>query len=1226
MGVLYSSIGRSIAIIISILLAAGVPVSAAAQTTSGTLIGQVFGDNNAPLGGAKITVVNENNGNTRATRTIGDGSYTVSFLTPGSYTITASLDQYTEGSIKGFIIPLNATTPLKPPRITLSHAGATAPTTPNTGPTNPSTGPTATGPATGPRPSTGPAAQAELSPMINITDPTRRANFDHTQIVTLPLGGISEIRTFDELALLAPGVAPPPYTPGVRGPGVGFGIGTAGEFSVNGSRGRSNNFTVDGSDNNDIDVGVRRQGFVALVPQPIESIQEFEISTLLWDAEQGQAFGSQVNAVSKGGGNRYHGEAYDFFTDSRLNARNFFDYTGGKAPFTSNQAGFVFGGPIVRDKTQFFASFEHQDINGSTQEHFATPTAQERNIRSFLSSVLGHMPSKFGVQHPLADRQANLIFATHQGATPLGNNILSLYPLPNDPGGPYGANTFSEVLPSGGDGTILATKINHQIGQKNNIAGRYNFTDDRLTLPTVNRAINSSLGAKTRTQDVSIIVDTAVSDLISNHGRFSYGRTTLGFQQLDGSPFTFAAASRVQVGSEILTSQTGQLGEVVIDPFSPVGVDAFTIPQARTSNAFQYEDSVAWNWRGHTLKFGAEVRRNQLNSLQDRNYRPLLEFANGFLQAGDLILLGPNSSQFRPDRGTFLLPGVALAAIGTPTSIFQTITAGPPNSEIGLRFTAYSFFFNDSWRVNPRLSLNYGLRYEYSTVPHEVNNRIEDALSLKNLPQPGNSNFDQPDRTAAFEAAVNAYKAVLDGRTQIYDPDKNNFGPHFGFAWSPWADGKTSVRAGYGIYYDSILGAVVSQSRNIFPREVPVNTGLGLTGFDVFTLANPAFFSLRGATLIKPGTINQFGGAPQDFPALIGSLFIQAQLKAGLAFTLPNKHLPTPYEQQWHLTVEHEFSGGYMISVAYVGTKGTNLTRILTPNGGFNETLSIPLEAGIGQPGNIIPLNIPLLLGQQTADLGHARPISGLGSFTIFENGGRANYNALQIEGRKRYTRGLTLTAAYTWSHAIDDVSDVFPIAGAPVIAQDQNNLNLERGSSNFDMRHRLAMSFIWDLPFYRESRGPVARVLGGWQVSGIFQASTGQPFTLNIPVDANLDGNLTDRPSTDNGLFFDGHGRTRVAVEPGKSIQDFFILGDDGAVGRNTVTGDGYFDMDMAVNKSFRFTEDRTLIFRTEFFNFLNRSNFGLPIRVIGAPGFGSAVDTVSPGRIIQFAVKFKF
>jgi hypothetical protein len=1179
-----------------------------AQTTSGTLIGQIFAQNGSPLAAVKVTVVNENNGNTRATRTNQDGTYTVSFLTPGSYTITGSLDGYVDGTINGFIVPLNATTPLKPPRITLNPVGTTAVTPPAT-----------TGTST--------AAQAELSPMINTTDPTRRANFDSTQVVTLPLGGSSETRTFDDLALLAPGVAPPPYTPGVRGPGVGFGIGTAGEFSVNGARGRSNNFTVDGSDNNDIDVGVRRQGFVALVPQPIESIQEFEISTLLWDNEQGQALGSQVNAVSKAGGNKYHGEMHDFFTDSRLNARNFFDYSGGKTPFTRNQAGLVFGGPIVHDKTQFFASFEHQDINAATQGHFSTPTAQERNLRLFLSGILGQTRSKFGVQHPLFNGQSDLIFATHLGATPLGNNIFSFYPLPNDPGGPYGANTYTTTLPSGGDGTIFSGKVTHQLNQKNSIAGRYNFTDDGLTLPSVNRAINSSLNATTRTQDVSLIVDNALTDLISNHGRFSYGRTTLSFQALPASPFTFQAASRVQVGSEILPSQTGPVGEVVIDPFSPVGVDAFTIPQSRASNAFQYQDSVAWNVRQHTLKFGAEIRRNQLNSLQDRNYRPLVEFGNGFVQAGNLILLGPNSSVFKPDLGSFLLPGVALAALGTPTSIFQTLTSDIPNSRIGLRFTGYNFFFNDSWRISPRLAINYGLRYEYNTVPHEVNNKIEDALTLKNLPEPGNSSFDSPDRTAAYNSAVNAYKSVLAGRTQIYDPDKKDFGPHFGFAWAPWADGRTSIRGGYGIYFDSILGAVVSQSRNVFPTEVPVNSGLGLTGFDVFTLKNPSFLSMRGVSLIVPGTLNQLGGGPQDFAALVGSLLVQGQTKAGLAFTLPNKHLPTPYAQQWHLTIEHELGRGYMIGAAYVGTKGTHLTRILTPNGGLNETLSIPFEAGIGQTGNIIPLRIPLLLGQQAGDLGHPRPISGLGAFTIFENGGSSSYSAFQVESRKRYAQGITFTAAYTWSHAIDGVSDVFPIAGAPVIAQDQNNLSLERGSANFDMRHRFALSFIWDLPFYRDSKTMTSRLLGGWQVSSIFQASSGQPFTLGIPVDANLDGNLTDRPSTENGLaFLGGNGRTKVAVAPGKTLADFFVLGQDGAVGRNTVGGANYIDLDMALNKNFRFSESRALTLRTEFFNALNRANFGLPIRVIGAPGFGSSVDTVSPGRIVQFALKFMF
>ena len=157
----------------------------------------------------------------------------------------------------------------------------------------------------------------------------RVSNFSGGLFEALPVGGATPMRSFDEFAQLAPGVAPPPYTPGARGPGVGFGVGTAGEFSVNGMRARSNNFSVDGSDNNDPDVGVRRQGFVALVPQPIESINDFAIATLLWDTELGRNFGSQLNAVSAYGGNAYHGNLYDFFKDSRLNERNLFDYRDG---------------------------------------------------------------------------------------------------------------------------------------------------------------------------------------------------------------------------------------------------------------------------------------------------------------------------------------------------------------------------------------------------------------------------------------------------------------------------------------------------------------------------------------------------------------------------------------------------------------------------------------------------------------------------------------------------------------------------------------------------------------------------------------------------------------------------------------------------------------------------------------------------------------------------------
>jgi hypothetical protein len=518
----------------------------------------VFDDAGKELSDAKVVVVNEVNSNTHAVRTSQQGAYSFYFLSPGLYTITASHDGYADGNVIHVEIPLNVITPVRAPRITLRPASV----------------------ATVPVPTTGqPSSGADRVPGITTTDPTRRGNFVETQLESLPLGGLSDMRTFDELAFLLPGVSPPPYTPGVRGPGVGFGIGTAGEFSVNGMRARSNNFTVDGSDNNDPDVGVRRQGFVARVPQSIESINEFEISTALWDTELGRNFGSQVNAVSRDGGNHYHGQAYGFLTASKLSARNFFDYTDApshhKDPFTRSQSGFVVGGPIASSHTQFFGSFEHLVIRNSSEQHFATPTESERRF-------LG-LP-RFAVLKPFAAAPVNQFFSTDRGATPLGANMLSFYPLPNDPGGPYGINTFTQVLPADGRGDIFSIKVSHQFGQKNTVSARYNFTDDNRVLPAINRAINSTTKASTRTQDLSLIMDSQLGFNFFNDARFSYGRTRLGFAEFSKSPLLFSASSMTPVnvpggGVQNVPSNTFPIGELSIEPFSPVGVNAFTFPR-----------------------------------------------------------------------------------------------------------------------------------------------------------------------------------------------------------------------------------------------------------------------------------------------------------------------------------------------------------------------------------------------------------------------------------------------------------------------------------------------------------------------------------------------------------------------------------------------------------------------------------------------------------------------
>lgn len=1125
--------------------------------------------------------------------------------------------------------------------------------------------------------------------LINTSNAARSSNFTERQIGALPLGGRAEMRTYDELAFLAPGVTPPPYTFGPHGPGVGFGVNTAGDFSVNGARARANNFTVDGSDNNDPDVGGRRQGFVALVPQPLESIKGFSISTLLWSAELGRNFGAQVNAVSKYGERGYHGQAYAFFTDESFNARNFFDYLGGnsegKDKFNRTQAGLAVGGPLVRDRTHFFGSLERIATFASTEQHFSTPACAER--RFLPERKAGE---RFGVLQYFNDLSPDANeFNTTLNDTPLGRNILSFYPQPDGykPGiscqlqpensrGPYGKNNYAQVLPADGDGTVLSAKVTQQFAPNYLLNVRYNFTDDERILPSINRAIRSSLTAQARTQNLSLIFDGQLTAKQFLQARFSYGRTRLGFAEQPDNKLIFSTSSSEKVDGidKPFTSATGDIGQLIVEPFSPVGVDVFTIPQSRVNNTFQFAATVYRPAGAHAIRYGSEVLRFQFNSRQDRNYRPLVVYGNALLISGTLqneIFTPDDPFSFTPDsNGERFIPGVQLAALGVAASSFQTILGDATGSDIKLRYTHYSFFVDDNWRLRPNFTLDYGLRYEYSTVPHEADGRIESALRLENLPAPGDSRFDTTARRNKFIAVRDAYKMALGGRTSIYDDDRNNFGPRLGFAWDPRSDGKMAVRAGYGIYYGAVLGAIVSQSRNIFPFEIPISVDPSFLGlnFSVFRLNTPEQLLVNGAPLIKPPQPdqpdqprNQLGGERKDFSALLGELFLRNTLGGGLAFTLPKKNLPTPYAQQWQLTLEREVFSDCLISAAYVGSRGVKLTRLTTPNLGPNATPVIPValfrkEAPFPEAPTR-QLDYPTVA--YTASLASkrslqpcrpdrqpdqpCRPENGnLGAYQIFENSAASNYHALQLEARKRYSRGYTFTTAYTWSHAIDDVSDIFPIGGAPILPQ-SSDLKGERASASFDISHRFAASLVWDLPFYRERKGWKAEWFGGWQVASVFQAHTGQPFTLHVPFDVNGDGNRTDRPLTTRGLIFCDNAQTsllcdgryrRVALSSGVGINDFIPRKADGSVlqaqiatiGRNTLRGAGLVNLDLALNKKFRFAGERQLELRAESFNLFNRANFGLPVRTIGSPGFGAAIETVTPARIVQFALKFGF
>ncbi|HZS06306.1 MAG TPA: carboxypeptidase-like regulatory domain-containing protein [Blastocatellia bacterium] len=1315
-----------------------------AQTqTTGAIQGVVYeAGSKAPIAGAAIDVANEETGLVRTTITNNDGLYFVGMLPPGLYTVGARRDGYEndpQSSTSNFPIRLSKTNLVQPPPIVLRKIGSAPAAT--AAPASATTGSSA-------------ANDSEFERQVNTVNATRGGNFDRRQLTTLPLAGI---RTFESLAFLLPGVAPPPQpVGGTVGPGLGAGFGTPGQFSVNGLRARSNNFTVDGSDNNDEDVGVRRQGFVALVPQSIESVQEFQMSTQLWDAGMGRNSGSQVNAVSRSGGSQVHGTVYDFFNHDALNARRFFDYASdksqsypltaratavdgttqivpvnvdgvnlvqpnpseGRDPFNRHQGGVALGWPLSKQlfgplapegqpKTFFFTSFEYQRVRAKQETHFSVPTVAERGL--FGTGATGYQ----------AKRPDGFMFPTNP-TTAQGDSIFSLFPFPDNPVGPYGENTYTRVLPADADGRVFSFRFDHDFRTPGQVAhtltGRYNFTKDERVVPAVGGAIASSVEPQITTHNLSLLLSSQLSPRISNQFRASYGRTQLRFEipddpqavpsrLLPGTPSLLNApilynesfpvglpdfVARYRTVSPLVKTADvettlGTTGQVIVSPFSPVGLDPFLFPQGRTSNTAQYADTLTMLRGRHVFKLGTDTRRVQLNSFLDRNYRSQIVFAG----APDVRkFVDPSfKSGIIPPTGYFT--GTDLASLGSPTGSFQALATGVADSTIGLRFWQFNHFFNDNWRVRRGLTLDYGLRYEYNTVPREVNNRIERTFAGNTLPAvdpsiPGftftsqNSGlppvtlavFDTPTLVRSLNQSLDALQKITGGRRTIYEPDRNNFAPHLGFAWDPFAGsgtqaGRTVIRGGFGLSYDVTLGSVVSQSRNVFPTFVPVNVDASNPLYRLFTLTAegfkgtpcgpapfPACFAQnvsgfvrvtfpggnQSLPLIRPDSLNVIGVPPGLVQPILSALLQPPVLTVdkpgpaqllqsggGIAFTLPDRGLRTPYAMQFNLQFERELFRDFLFNISWVGSRGLKLTRFRTPNGGLN-SITLPGIGGDVQQYSIDNISLPPLSNLSSNVLSRPNPL--LGAYTIFDSSASSIYHSLQTGVTKRFSHGWQMTAAYTWSHAIDDVSDVFDLAGAYNLPQDDRDLRAERGDANFDIRHRFAWSMISNVPFlgrFNNASGAKGAILGGWQMASISTYQTGQPFTVNTSFDVNLDGNLTDRINTLSGLTVVDDRQQRLAL----TAQPTSLLaptGRNGSVGRNTFRAAGIANTDFTLIKNFRLREGQSLVLRTEVFNLWNRTHFGAPVRILEAPSFGKSTDTVLTPRQIQFALKYVF
>ncbi|HKZ79917.1 MAG TPA: TonB-dependent receptor [Pyrinomonadaceae bacterium] len=1227
------------------IMTVALSVAAKAQdTVTGAFEGIVTdSQTGAALKSAEVEIINQQTGLVFNLRTDSRGRFFQGLLLPGLYTVRVAMRGYQTKEVSQ--------------RLRITYTGEVVPV-----PVALDPAPTSGTPAT---PTPAAVEDTDIRATLVRTDGRRSGSFSEEEVVTLPLGGATVTRTFDELALLLPGIAPPPQTLGtVAGPGVGAGVGSAGQFSANGLRSRGNNFTVDGSDNNDEDIGVRRQGFVALVPQPIESIQEYQVITLLAPAQFGRNIGAQVNAVSKSGGSSTHGTVYGMFNSSQLNARNFFDtafgtstnsvrannqdvlvqtrnvagtvtsqqpltvqnQSGDEDSLTFGQAGFVLGGPIHKDRTFYFVSFEEEVTNATKEESFAVPTVEQRG--AFGTGATGIF------QDPFTGEPTSAIPTSRNGAA-----IFSLYPFPNNPNGVYGSNTFTQVLPASGRGTVISGKIDHNFrfkGREQSVTGRYNFTDDWRYIPATGGAIYSTLKPEVRTQNFSFFLNSKLSgpnsdSSIFNQIRLSYGRTRLRFDEVreteflipsnsfPGTPFLLNAPELLNVTQPLgpsvpnngqvvyvrqpitVEQEVGPLGQVTVAGFSPLGVDVFNFPQRRVNNTYQFADQLTMRVNNHSLTFGTDNRRTELNSELPRNSRPLVTFSGSpRLVFENGVPRFPTSSDPNP-----IVNAIDLASIAAPNNLFLTLSTGGADS-IDLRYYQWNFYGQDDWRVSSKLSLSYGLRYEYNTPLREINNLIENTFNSSAL------------------SLVPGLNQFLAGRTQITNPDRNNLAPRVGVAYSPNPFSRrrlTVIRVGYGIFFDQILGAVASQSRNVFPSFFTLNFGGGpFTSIDnEFPLAlfNPARtrFGNVSVPIVASGSLNRLN--PQlPVSTLLPSLL--AFFPSAVSPTLPAQRLQMPSAQHYALTWEQQLSSNLVISSSYTGTRGSHLLRFVTPN--------------LGAALNLVPtvlrvfpeqFPVPEFLGRVSSP---ARPVLGLGAISIFETTASSRYDSLQLQIRGRFRRSFQYQANYVLSKTTDDVSDVFDLAGAFALPQNSVTRAGDRGPANFDVRHRSSYSFIYSLPELHNRSRAVRVFFSGMQITSTGQFQTGQPFTVNSTIDVNQDGNLTDRLNTTSGLVVTGDRRQPLLLTTTNTLSLLAPFGQDGIIGRNTFRVGSIFDFNLSIAKNFSFSSSQRLTLRTDLFNVPNRINFGIPIRFLEAPGFGQATSTTTPGRRVQFSLKYLF